>query len=157
MVNHSAISRYPPSGQGFSEETNADKAGHKEAPEQDHALSVRAVAELPKAEIQDSSKGGTAAAEAVSLPVVGLALSDKALEGKRLFIQQAQPGCGVCHSLADADARGVVGPNLNQLSPSFAQVERAIAQGIGAMPAYGTQLSQNEIEALAAYVVEATR
>lgn len=86
---------------------------------------------------------------------MGLALSDTALEGKRPFIQQAQPGCGVCHSLADADARGVVGPNLNQLSPSFAQVESAIAQGIGAMPAYGAQLSQNEIEALAAYVVEA--
>jgi mono/diheme cytochrome c family protein len=124
---------------------------------QDHALSVRAVAALPKAEIQDVSAGGTGAAEAVSLPAVELALSDKALEGKRLFIQQAQPGCGVCHSLADADARGVVGPNLNQLSPSLAQVESAIAQGVGAMPAYGAQLSENEIAALAAYVVEATR
>ena len=124
---------------------------------QDHALSVRAVAELPKGEIQGSSNGGTAAAEAVSLPAVGLALSDKALEGKQLFLQQAQPGCGVCHSLADANARGVVGPNLNQLSPSLAQVKSAIAQGVGAMPAYGAQLSESEIEALAAYVVEATR
>ena len=124
---------------------------------QDHALSVRAVAELPKGEIQVSSTGGTAAAEAVSLPAVGLALSDKALEGKQLFLQQAQPGCGVCHSLADANARGVVGPNLNQLSPSLAQVESAIAQGVGAMPAYGAQLSENEIAALATYIVEATR
>jgi len=63
----------------------------------------------------------------------------------------------VCHSLTDANARGVVGPNLNQLSPSLAQVESAIAQGVGAMPGYGAQLSQSEIEALAAYVVEATR
>ena len=74
-----------------------------------------------------------------------------------MFLQQAQPGCGVCHSLTDANARGVVGPNLNQLSPSLAQVESAIAQGVGAMPAYGAQLSESEIEALAAYVVEATR
>ena len=58
---------------------------------------------------------------------------------------------------ADADARGVVGPNLNQLCPSLTQVESAIAQGVGAMPAYGAQLSENEIAALAAYVVEATR
>ena len=115
------------------------------------------MAELPKAEIQDSSTGGSGAAEAVSLPAAGLALSDKALEGKQLFLQQAQPGCGVCHSLADADARGVVGPNLNQLSPSLAQVESAIAQGVGAMPAYGAQLSQTEITALATYIVEATR
>ena len=124
---------------------------------QDHALRVRAVAELPKAEIQDFSAGASVAAEAVSLPAVGLALSDKALEGKQLFLQQAQPGCGVCHSLADANARGVVGPNLNQLSPSLAQVKSAIAQGVGAMPAYGAQLSENEIAALATYIVEATR
>ena len=50
-----------------------------------------------------------------------------------------------------------MGPNLNQLSPSLAQVQSAIAQGVGAMPAYGAQLSENEIAALAAYVVEVTR
>ncbi|NDH40044.1 MAG: cytochrome c, partial [Gammaproteobacteria bacterium] len=48
-------------------------------------------------------------------------------------------------------------PNLNALAPSFAQVQSAVSQGVGAMPAYGAQLSQSEIEALAAYVVEATR
>ena len=124
---------------------------------QDHALRVEAVAELPKAEIKASSQDADASAETVSASAAGLALSDKALEGKQLFLQQAQPGCGVCHSLTDANARGVVGPNLNQLSPSLAQVESAIAQGVGAMPGYGAQLSQSEIEALAAYVVEATR
>jgi len=124
---------------------------------QDHALSVRAVAELPKAAIKASSQGSDLGSEAVSAAMPGLALSDRALEGKQLFLQQAQPGCGVCHSLADANARGAVGPNLNQLSPSLAQVESAIAQGVGAMPAYGAQLSENEIAALATYIVEATR
>ena len=124
---------------------------------QDHALLVRAVAELPKAEIKASSQGADSSEEMINASVAGLALSDKALEGKQLFLQQAQPGCGVCHSLADANARGVVGPNLNQLSPSLAQVESAVAQGVGAMPAYGAQLTENEIASLAAYVVEATR
>jgi len=124
---------------------------------QDHALRLQAVAELPKAEIRASSQGADSSAETVNVSMAALALSDKALKGKQLFLQHAQPGCGVCHSLADANVRGVVGPNLNQLSPSFAQVESAIAQGVGAMPAYGAQLSQSEIEALAAYVVEATR
>ena len=124
---------------------------------QDHALSVRVVAALPKAAIKASSQTSDSGLETVSAAIPGLALSDKALEGKQLFLQQAQPGCGVCHSLADADARGVVGPNLNQLSPSLAQVESAIAQGVGAMPAYGAQLSQTEISALATYIVEATR
>jgi DMSO/TMAO reductase YedYZ molybdopterin-dependent catalytic subunit/cytochrome c553 len=124
---------------------------------QDHALQVRAVAELPKAEIKASSQGADSSKEMISASMAGLALSGKALEGKQLFLQQAQPGCGVCHSLADANARGVVGPNLNQLSPSLAQVEIAVAQGVGAMPAYGAQLTEKEIAALAAYVVEATR
>ena len=124
---------------------------------QDHALRVQAVAELPKAEMKASLQGAESSAATVNASMAALALSDKALEGKQLFLQQAQPGCGVCHSLADANARGVVGPNLNQLSPSLAQVENAIAQGVGAMPAYGAQLTENEIAALAAYVVEATR
>ena len=124
---------------------------------QDHALRVQAVAELPKAEMKASSQGAESSAATVDASMASLALSDKALEGKQLFLRQAQPGCGVCHSLTDANARGVVGPNLNQLSPSLAQVENAIAQGVGAMPAYGAQLSENEIAALAAYVVEATR
>ena len=124
---------------------------------QDHALRVQAVAELPVAEMRASLQGAESSAAKVNVSMAALALSDKALEGKQLFVEQAQPGCGVCHSLADANARGVVGPNLNQLSPSLAQVENAIAQGVGAMPAYGAQLTENEIAALAAYVVEATR
>ena len=124
---------------------------------QDHALRVQALAELPKADIQALSQGVDSSADTVDASTAALALSDTALEGKQLFLQRAQPGCGVCHSLADANARGVVGPNLNQLSPSLAQVESAIAQGVGAMPAYGAQLSESEIAALATYVVEATR
>lgn len=124
---------------------------------QDHGLNVRAVAELPKTDSKASFQASDPTVDTVSASVASLALSDKALEGKQLFLQQAQPGCGVCHSLADANARGVVGPNLNQLSPTLAQVESAVAQGVGAMPAYGAQLSQREIEALAAYVVEASR
>jgi len=124
---------------------------------QDHALHVQAVAEMPEAESKASSQGVDSSAETVDVPMAALALSEQALKGKQLFLQRAQPGCGVCHSLADANVRGVVGPNLNQLSPSLAQVENAIAQGVGAMPAYGAQLSENEIAALAAYVVEATR
>jgi mono/diheme cytochrome c family protein len=90
-------------------------------------------------------------------PLNALVLTDQALQGKRLFNEGAQPACGLCHSLADAKAQGVIGPNLNGLSPSFSQVISAVSQGVGAMPAYGAQLSKEEIEALAAYVVEATR
>jgi mono/diheme cytochrome c family protein len=39
----------------------------------------------------------------------------------------------------------------------MAQVRSAVSQGVGAMPAYGGQLTSAEIEALAAYVVESTQ
>jgi len=124
---------------------------------QDHALTINAVAELPTLPNENIKYVGTADTPSNPIPPNTLVLTDQALQGKRLFNQGAQPGCGVCHSLADAKAQGVIGPNLNGLSPSFNQVVSAVSQGVGAMPAYGAQLSKQEIEALAAYVVEATR
>lgn len=52
--------------------------------------------------------------------------------------------------------QGSVGPNLNVLQPTSARVRVAVSQGVGAMPSFGAQLSAHEIEALAAYVAEAT-
>jgi mono/diheme cytochrome c family protein len=122
----------------------------------DHALRVRAVAELPRQAHEPSAPVIASMPVATALPAVTATLSDQALAGKQLF-NEALPGCGVCHSLADANALGVVGPNLNTLKPSLAQVQSAITQGVGAMPAYGAQLSVGDIEALAAYVVESTQ
>ena len=118
---------------------------------------VTAMAVLPKRQPQERVAATPASTTATQDLSPRFALSDKAIDGKQLFLEQAQPGCGVCHSLADANARGFVGPNLNTLAPNLVQVRGAFTQGVGAMPAYGAQLSANEIEALATYVVEATR
>ncbi len=122
----------------------------------DHALLVQAVAELPHQAHEESAPAFASMPVAAAAPAVTAVLSDQALAGKQLF-NEALPGCGVCHSLADANALGVVGPNLNTLKPSLAQVQSAVTQGVGAMPAYGAQLSTGDIEALAAYVVESTQ
>jgi len=42
------------------------------------------------------------------------------------------------------------------LKPSVDQVMRAVRQGVGAMPAFGAQLSETEMRALSVYVAEAT-
>ena len=73
-----------------------------------------------------------------------------------MFLKQSAPPCGVCHTLEDAETKGAVGPNLNTLKPSEAQVLSAIKQGIGAMPPQ-TNLSERQLKALAKYVFEATR
>jgi mono/diheme cytochrome c family protein len=60
--------------------------------------------------------------------------------------------CASCHTLADAGAGGTVGPNLDQLRPDFATVQRQVTNGGGGMPAFGGQLSRADITAVSRYV-----
>ena len=64
--------------------------------------------------------------------------------------------CATCHSLDDANSKGKVGPNLNEIKPDISRVLMAVTNGIGVMPAYQGQLSDEEIEAVATYVAEST-
>ena len=64
----------------------------------------------------------------------------------------AQPPCAACHSLKAAGAKGVVGPNLDELRPDAQRIRTALAQGVGAMPAYADQLSDAEVTALVAFI-----
>jgi mono/diheme cytochrome c family protein len=73
--------------------------------------------------------------------------------GKELF---ASEPCGDCHTLADAGTTGAVGPNLDELKPSFDAVVETVTNGRGVMPAFGGQLSQEQIADIAAYIVQAT-
>ena len=72
--------------------------------------------------------------------------------GKRLFVETANPPCGVCHSLEAAGAKGVIGPNLDALKPDARRIRTAIAQGVGAMPAYAEQLTDQEVTALVDFI-----
>ena len=73
--------------------------------------------------------------------------------GKDLF---ASSGCGSCHTLADAGSTGAVGPNLDEAKPSAELVVDRVTNGQGAMPAFGGQLDEAQIQDIAAYVVGAT-
>ena len=66
----------------------------------------------------------------------------------------AQAGCGGCHILAAADARGQVGPNLDDLRPDYAQVASQVRDGGTGMPAFTDRLTDREIQSVAAYVAE---
>lgn len=74
--------------------------------------------------------------------------------GLLLFKEAATPPCAVCHTLADADAFGAIGPSLDEVKPTAARVEAVLRKGLGAMPAYDT-LSDADIRALAQYVSHA--
>lgn len=74
-------------------------------------------------------------------------------KGKEVF---ATAGCGGCHTLADAGSSGTVGPNLDEAKPDHDLVVQRVTNGQGAMPSFKDQLSQDDIENVAAYVVQST-
>ena len=77
---------------------------------------------------------------------INLSAADKA--GRELFGQH----CGVCHTLAAANAIGKVGPNLDTIQPSYELVVHTIANGCLQNPPAGdsseTCLGQGTMPAL---------
>ena len=77
-----------------------------------------------------------------------------AAAGEEVF---AQGGCGGCHTLAAAGTSGAVGPNLDDAKPSFDLVVDRVTNGSGVMPSFKDQFSEEQIQNVAAYVVESTK
>lgn len=92
--------------------------------------------------LADPAAGGAVAAAPVGDPA----------NGGKLF---ASVGCGGCHTLAAAGANGSVGPSLDgdpNLTVAF--ITDRVTNGQGQMPAFGGQLSDQEIADVAAYVAK---
>lgn len=91
-------------------------------------------------------------------PLPAVAADDAAQQalGRKLFTQLAVPACGLCHALKAADTEGAVGPVLDELKPNAARVAKALRDGIGQMPSYKGKLSDEQINAIAAFVATAT-
>ena len=76
--------------------------------------------------------------------------------GKALFTQGAEPSCSICHTLADAETMGEIGPNLDTMRPDYDRVMRALVNGVGPMTPYDS-LTDEELDALSHYVASATK
>jgi mono/diheme cytochrome c family protein len=76
-----------------------------------------------------------------------------AAAGEEVF---ASAGCGGCHTLEAAGSSGAVGPNLDDAKPDHDLVVERVTDGAGAMPSFKDQLSPEDIENVAAYVVQST-
>ena len=81
-------------------------------------------------------------------PPTKQAVAATAANGKDVFTSS----CGGCHTLADAGTSGATGPNLDDASPDAATVKAYVRGGAGGMPAFGDNLSNAEVDAVAAYV-----
>jgi mono/diheme cytochrome c family protein len=88
----------------------------------------------------------TTAAPAAATPIPADA---DATAGATVF---SSAGCGSCHTLAAAKSSGQVGPNLDAALPGYETVLDKVTNGGGGMPAFGGQLSEQQIRDLAAFV-----
>jgi len=86
-----------------------------------------------------------------------MAADDEMLaRGKALFTAEAVPACAICHALADAGAEGAIGPDLDELKPTKEVVLKVLHEGMGAMPSFAETMSEEDMEAVANYVISAT-
>ncbi|MFK8004549.1 MAG: molybdopterin-dependent oxidoreductase [Polyangiales bacterium] len=97
---------------------------------------------------EDEEEGDTL----VGAPPGSIELSEAQTQGRELFVEGATPPCGTCHTLSEAATSGTVGPNLNVLAPSEAQVLEAMSNGVGVMPTYSESLSGDQRQKIAAYI-----
>jgi hypothetical protein len=69
----------------------------------------------------------------------------------------ASAGCGGCHTLKAADAKGQVGPNLDELKPDATTVEHQVRVGGNGMPSFKARLSSRQISLVADFVADSSR
>jgi mono/diheme cytochrome c family protein len=74
--------------------------------------------------------------------------------GAKVF---ASAGCAGCHTLKAVNAKGQVGPNLDELKPDRSTVARQVRAGGNGMPSFKDRLSGNQIDQVASFVAQATR
>ena len=74
-------------------------------------------------------------------------------DGEAIFVEA---GCGGCHTLDAAGAKGNVGPNLDEAKPDHDLVVDRVTNGRGAMPSFKGSYTPEQINAVADYVVEST-
>ncbi len=74
--------------------------------------------------------------------------------GAKVF---ASAGCGGCHTLEAANAKGQIGPNLDELKPNETTVAHQVRVGGNGMPSFRHRLRVGQIAEVAAFVADASR
>jgi cbb3-type cytochrome c oxidase subunit III len=107
-------------------------------------------ANMPANLVKGQDAEDVAAYVAANAGVQGFAESQaiSGTNGKSIFEKK----CASCHTLKDAGATGTIGPNLDQLMPSFPVAQKQVTNGGAAMPAFKGQLTKAQIDAVAKYV-----
>ena len=109
---------------------------------------AEAAKKAKEAEAEEARELKEGKKEGKEQPKSSAAESPELALGKTTF----SANCAGCHTLAEAGASGTVGPNLDELQPSDAIVEKQVTNGGAVMPAFGGTLPEEKIKAVAKYV-----
>ena len=103
---------------------------------EDVAAFVASVAANPEAQQAAAGDGGTGGGDPKSLIATN---------------------CASCHTFAAAGIDGTVGPNLDQTKAARGAIAEQIAEGGGGMPPFRDVLSEQQIRAIAEFIVKNRR
>jgi cytochrome c6 len=109
----------------------------------------------PRVVAKDETRPRTEAAGAASYTGASVSEAEEpagAGDGRAIFADN----CGRCHTLAAAQTSGIAGPVLDDAGLDAETVAGIVRGGRGGMPAFGDTLSGPDVEAVAAYVAEAS-
>jgi len=116
-------------------------------------LALAAASAALSTQATNQAAGGPVKAPATNVaPAPGGAIDEaKVKAGRELF---GNWSCNSCHALADAKAEGHVGPAFDgNANLTVAFVKDRVTNGQGAMPAFGGQMTDAEIDTIAEYIV----
>lgn len=81
--------------------------------------------------------------------------ADQVVQGRALFNDWS---CSACHTLADAKSSGQIGPAFDgNANLDYAFTADRITNGQGAMPSFGGQMTDEEIDIISKYIVMAKK
>lgn len=96
-----------------------------------------------------------AAALASAIDPTAKLTADQVVQGRALFNDWS---CSACHALADAKGSGQIGPAFDgNANLDYAFASDRITNGQGAMPSFGGQMTDEEIDIISKYIVSAKK
>jgi mono/diheme cytochrome c family protein len=102
---------------------------------------------------QTTTAAATTTTASTGTTATSTATQGDAVAGKSVF---TSAGCSGCHTLKAAGATGTVGPNLDQVKPTYDKVVHQVEVGGGAMPPFKGTLTAKQIQDVAAFVFAST-
>ena len=133
----------------------APGAGGGAAPGTSTPTTTTSTATAPATTTTSTATTPTSTTEAKKTSTSGAATAKPPKTGKSPTasgVEVFTANCASCHTLKAAGSSGTTGPNLDSLKPDTQTVANQVTNGGGGMPAFGKILSDDEIQAVAAYV-----